>query len=255
VISADGWIAQYDSNGQASVQVDIVFREAHFGGEVSDKVRFSIKVRRAEIVLIVPAGEPIQVLKETVARIASMAVGETTTTNSRSSSIAGALGMDTASGLTASGGGAGARETKTETVVRESIGKFIVQHFSPDGSMGWEVKSPNSSALEGSPWDAATMPRYTVSRSAEKNKDGDRPTIRLEVRCRREDILIQGLEIKDSRKSTFFQKKRSKDANRAAAEQLIVEEIRKAGFLRLPNMSEPKSDLILADLILLEQTP
>ena len=99
------------------------------------------------------------------------------------------------------------------------------------------------------------MPRYIVSRSAEKNKDGDRPTIRLEVRCRREDILIKGLEIKDAQKHNYFKSKYSKDANLAAAEQLIVEEIRKAGFLRLPNMSEPKSDLILADLILLEQTP
>ena len=67
--------------------------------------------------------------------------------------------------------------------------------------------------------------------------------------------MIEGLEIKNAKTNKLYRSKASKDANRAAAEQLIVEEIRKAGFLRLPNMSEPKSDLILADLILLEQTP
>ena len=85
VVSVDGWIAKFDKNDSATVHVDIVFRQGHFGEDSQKKIRFRICLTRAEIVLRIADGEPLRIIKQSIARtpLPDMATRETVKTTNR----------------------------------------------------------------------------------------------------------------------------------------------------------------------------
>jgi hypothetical protein len=50
--------------------------------------------------------------------------------------------------------------------------------------------------LDGRPWDAEKQPRLKLVDQRRNRSAEIPPTVRVEVRCRREDLVIQNLEIK-----------------------------------------------------------
>jgi len=74
---------------------------------------------------------------------------------------------------------------------------IVVQSQTADGHYPWTVESPRSSVLVGRPWDANKQPRLKLVDKRKDRSKGIPPTVRVEVRCRREDLIIENLEIKD----------------------------------------------------------
>lgn len=257
VISVDGWIAGFDDDDTATVHADVVFREGKFGADDTDRVRFRLGLKRAEIVLFAPETEPLRIIRASVSR-SPMQEGLTQhVTHEVSGEARGKAGVSLKAALGAGAdfsleGDARRSITKRRELTEKVIG-HLEQHFTTiDGHPAWEVCAIGQGHLTGVPWDAAEAPRLKVKRLAERNADGDKPTVRLEVRCLREDIEIYDLELKEPGKQKWFSRRANRDVNLAAAEQVIKEELLSAGFLRVSDMSEKHGELMIADLIVSE---
>lgn len=254
-VSVDGWITNFDENGIATVHADIVFRTGGFGESPDDKVRFKIALKRAEVILRVPNLEPVKVVKKSVARTVAAKVGKVTSKSTKrrglKAGFSALVGKDTSANVSASGDFDNSSERTTET--EAELTQFLEQHITTeDDHYGWELQvNPDveDKYLKGSPWDAVDAPRLELKhQTGEATKTAN---VVVEVRCSREDIEILDLEEKDPEKQALFRKKGNKNVNLAAAEQLIKEELFKAGFLEVPDLNEKHSRLLIADKIIL----
>ncbi len=257
VVSLDGWIAAFDTEDTATVHADVVFREGRFGAEDDDKVRFRLSLRRAEIVLIAPEAEPLRVIRASVERSPAREGQTRQVTHQMSAEAHGKANLSLSKALTPgaelSMGAEAHRSLTTRQELTETVAGHVEQHFTTlEGHPAWEVRAIGCERLDGSPWDAANKPRLRVKRLSERNADGDKPTMRFEMRCRREDIEITELELKDPEKQGWFNKRLNRDVNLAAAEQVIKEELLSAGFLQVADLSEKHANLVIADVIVSE---
>lgn len=259
VISVDGWIAEFDDASLATVHVDLVFREAAFGENSEDKVSFRIKLKRAELILRIPNGEPLSVRRETIARTVESTITEVVTTTASAAAIEGSVAVSAGNGCEvplsakASGEASGSVSRQTLSETRQSLTNFDIQHFTRESAVGWEITSRSAEPLKGSPWDATASPRFKVKRSSPRNAEGNKPTIKLEVRCRREDIEILELKAKDPAIMKRLMQRAHRDRHLVVAEQMIKDQIAKEGFLALPDMNNPVSIIVVADMLVMEQ--
>lgn len=258
-VSVDGWIGTFDERGVATVHTDIVFRQGAFGDDPKDLVRFKIALKKAEIILRVPGHEPLRVIKSSITRTTSATIGKKKTTINTKTGIAGKIAAKL--GLTPKVEGDGtatfSREGETDFEITEDVARFVEQHFTtPDGHAGWELRSNRDvdKYLDGAPWDPIERPRLSVKKDADRNADGDKPTMMIEVRCAREDIEILDLEEKDSERQAIFRNKKNRSANLAAAEQIIKNELERIGFMEIADISEKHSRILIADKIISEET-
>ena len=133
VVSVDGWIAKFDKNDSATVHVDIVFRQGHFGEDSQKKIRFRICLTRAEIVLRIADGEPLRIIKQSIARtpLPDMATRETVkTTNRRAARKVKALASLTKAPSIAVGADlSGSRQVDITEKAQESLDRYLAQHF------------------------------------------------------------------------------------------------------------------------------
>lgn len=255
-VSIDGWLGQFDENGVASVHADIVFRNGSFGEDPDSKIRFKIALKRAEIVLRIPDHEPIKVVRGSIMRTVASASGVKKTQKTQKMGLK-AIAKAAASNLGLSGSaeteGHVETEKQQEITLSEDVTQFVEQHFpTPDGHYGWEIANhdaSNAAYLKGSPWDAVEAPRMDVKHQTGQITNS--VSMLVEIRCAREDIEILDLEEKDPEARQIFARKKNRDVNLAAAEQLIKEELFKAGFLDVPDLSEKHSRLLIADKVIL----
>lgn len=257
-VSLDGWIASFDEKGHATVHADIVFGQGYFGDDPTAKVRFKIALKRAEVIIHIPDSEPIKVIKSTVVRTKQSKTGTIQTNTSKKKSAKATIGAVLKSltpsanaNINASIEGSASQDIQTT----EAFQEILCQHFTtPDNAHAWRIESGEGADvyLAGSPWDASDHHRMKIKKKSDGSSGGS-ISMKIEVRCLREDIEILDLEIKNSEKQRKFQLKANKAVNLAAAEQLIKEELQKAGFLEIPDLSERYSRLIVADKIILEE--
>jgi hypothetical protein len=258
VVSVDGWIAKFDKNNSATVHVDIVFRQGHFGADDKEKIRFRVCLSRAEVILRIADGEPLHMVKQSIARTPLPDAGtrETVRRTSRkasasakaSASLVNVPAVSVAADLAASG------QVDITDKAKQKLSRYLSQHFqTTEGHPAWEIThSDEGSHLEGAPWDARTEHRLKVRRDTERNADGDKPSIKVEVRCLREDIVIEDLSAKDDGTQRGWLSRPNSDVNLAAAEQVIKDELFKAGFMRVGNLHEKYTVVLIADAILTE---
>lgn len=257
VIKLDGWIAEFDNDNLAQVHMEIVFRESRFGGNPGDKVRFSLSLKRAEIHILIPKHEPIQLKRGSTLR----QTNETAVKRETKKQVTGSatIGAEVEVGMTKppradlnASAGAAASFDITETH-EDNIPPFAIQHLpkSPR-EFGWEVTPNRTNKLSGSPWHPDESPIFKIKRSNEKNADGERPTFTVKITCRREDLEITNIETDDPTLKNSLTKNR-KDLRVVAAEQLIKAELQRAGFLQVPDMTNPASEIIVADRIIMEE--
>ncbi len=74
---------------------------------------------------------------------------------------------------------------------------MVTQSKSSDGHYRWLIESTSAGMLEGRPWDAGKQPRLRLIDKRSDPSKGIPPTVRVEVRCRREDLIISDLQMKD----------------------------------------------------------
>jgi hypothetical protein len=239
VVAIDAWHSPFDEQtAVVDLHVDVVFGTARVGGEEESPVRFRLSVKRAEIVLIIPESEPVGIDRSSVSRDSPELPAKLTEVIEQSAlahakgAAAGSIG---AAGITGSltaevGGQANVSSTSKYEVSGIVEFMFVTQSITADGYYRWAVEPKRSGVLQGRPWNAVNKPRLKL---IDKRRDRTKripPTVRVEVRCRREDLAVDDVEVKDE---TLWEKIKSKPffGNKmAAAESYIRDRLAEEGF-------------------------
>jgi hypothetical protein len=256
VVTIDAWHDAFDDeNAKADLHADIVFGVARVGGEPESPIRFRLSIKRAEIVVVVPESEPVSVDRTSVSRdspdlqIRLTEVNERATQANIKGSASGSLGPTGLTGSAAVEAGAQASiTTSRKTEVSSIVSLMLVtQSQTVDGHYRWAVESQLGKILEGRPWDGSKQPRLKLIDKRKNRSKGIPPSVRVEVRCRREDLTIEDLKIKDENlweaaKSRFGFKNKM-----AAAESYIRDRLTEEG-LEVKNIDDIFATLTLGSV-------
>lgn len=206
IVSLDAWHEGFTALRKAvDLHVDVAFSTGRIGAEAGSNVRFRLRLKRAEVVVIVPPTEPAKIDKASVSR-GSRSV-QVKVTEVRKSKIAG-QGSGAVGGNASSRGmsvkanaraGASLSKSRAKAVEISENGSAlsVKQVATADGDYAWVVESSIEGALEGRPWDAVAEPRLKVIDSRADRSKGIAPSVRVEIRCLREDLEILDIALKD----------------------------------------------------------
>jgi len=254
VVSLDGWIGAFADDGQAKVHVDVVFLDALFGDQPNHKVSFKLTLKRAEVFLVVDDQDPIKVIRSSIQRTVS-----NKTTSQKQESVVEASGEASADvkvsnkGISGSGQAKAAVKatSKTTKSTEQAIREYVIQHFTDGTIPAWEVRRHDGEAMTGAPWDANAEPRLKIKRKAAEGSS-EQLTIKLELRCRRQDLQINDLKFTDTKKKSLFNAGNYQAQKLVAAEQVIKDELCAAGILQNGDLSKDAVTLLIADTIIFE---
>jgi hypothetical protein len=255
VVSIDAWTGDFAKGTEVSFHADVSFGTARVGGEAESRVRFRLSVRRAEVVLIIADFEPVKVDPRTVYRGSPEPEIKVTASEERSTS-ANAKGEI---GITLSRGGldgkaaigAGGQTTISANQKKEMASSVHSMHVkqskNEDGYYRWEIRSTDQKALDGRPWNSSEPTAQLVDQRS-KGSTSIPPSVRVEVRCRREDLIIDDLRLKDETLMSKIQGKAGYKNRNAAAISYIRNELLKEG-LYVANIEDPFGQLTLGSAI------
>lgn len=256
IVSIDAWHRPFgESEKGVDLHIDVVFMEDRFGDEPNEPVRFRMSLKQAEVVVVISDTEPVSVDRNSVSRTIDETVGKRTFTSKRAGSVAANAGANLKVGPTgvsgdlAAGAKAEGRSETAETFHMETHTSIMdVQHSkTPEGHYRWTVKPTVGTKLLGSPWPALTSPRLTMIDERLDPTLGIEPVASIEIRCRREDLVIEDLQIKDKKKWDEARKKRGFENQMKAAEAYIRNRLHDMDF-SVGDISEPFSKLVLASV-------
>ena len=256
VVTIDGWHASFSAEtSKVDLHADVVFGYARLGGEPDAPVRFRLSIKRAEMVVVIPDFEPVSVDRSSVSRDTPERQGRLTETVERSAqaaargNLAGSLSQSGLTGSASSEASAQATMSSSKKLEVSATVQFMIvtQSQTAEGYYRWLIEPGTARTLQGRPWDPAKQPRLKlVDRRTDPSK-GIPPTVRLEVRCRREDLEIEDLEVKDE---SLWEnvKARAGFKNRiAAAESYIRLRLLEEG-LEAGNIHDPFGQLTLGSV-------
>jgi hypothetical protein len=257
VVSIDAWHDEFSTNRlHADLHADVVFGTARVGGETDSPIRFRLAIKRAEVVLIIPELEPISIDRASVARDSPVFEGRRVETIERRSQL-NAQGKGSGSisrenlGLSASVEGKAESDlSKSQKVEISSPVQLmlVTQSKTVEGFYRWIITPAMEKTLEGRPWDAASQPRLRIIDERKDRTKGLPPVVRIEVRCRREDLAIEDLQIKSK---SIWEKTKSRIGFRnrlAAAESYIRDRLRNEG-LEVNNIEDRFGKVTLGSVI------
>lgn len=256
VLTAEAWHDAF-TNGRtcSDLHVDVVFGLGRIGGGDPSGVRFRLSLKRAEIVIIVPEHEPVAVNPASVRRDSPKEITGRIETKAKVSkggsvSLSGNVGASTKGVKAAANAKAtvalAVSKNRTATTTRAFKGLEVTQNKDAENNYRWVIEPALGAAhLSGRPWDALKAPRLQLIDQRSSNSKSMPPTVRVEVRCLREDLEISHITLGDA--STFAVLKRRKAAatRRIAAEAAIRTLLTEAGLLT-GDMSDPYAQLMLA---------
>jgi hypothetical protein len=254
VVDVEAWHEPYSPAVRtAELHVDVTFGIGRVGGDSVSPIRFQLSLRRAEVVVVVPKVEPAKVLVHSVARSRPRVWGETIRTMAANSDVSGkaeiggALSPHTPRLAATAKGSASRSRQNTARVVEHADGAMrVVQSRTEDGDYRWTVTALTG-VLDGKPWDASASSQMTIEDTRSNRGVGIAPAVRVQVRCRREDIKIDEIVLKDRRawatikRSLMFRNKIA--AAEAAIRQLLIVEGLFAG-----EISDPYLVITLAEV-------
>lgn len=256
LVSLDAWKGAIDRQGRFNLHVDVAFGQARVGGESEAKARFRLTLRRAEIVVIVPETEPAEIDRATVARETPQVKVSASEDLTSQTSVGGALELDFGLGGGKPRADIGvSAQAKTQTassaktkVTRAGGALLVGQGKTGDGDYRWVITPAiEGQKLDGHPWDAVQSPRMKVR---DKRKDLDKhiePTVRIQARCLREDLVISDIVLKDTTVWNDLTQRPGHRNRMAAAEAVIRDRLAKAGLLH-DDLGEPYAQLCLAEV-------
>lgn len=246
VVSIDAWHEGFSEDRPAvDLYADVAFGTARIGGEGESPVRFRLRIKRAEIVVVLPQMEPVSVDKASVARGTAQLEGKVTQVVEKSSQASGKAKLNASlspkgfKGEVAVGALAASNAATSEKIEVSGDAQLmtVMQSKTPDGHYRWIVMPRSTPALDGRPWDAVKQPRLRlVDRRANKAR-GIPPTVRVEVWCKREDLIIDDLEIKNESLWSSV-KRRAGFRNRMAAAESYIRDRLLAEGLEVQNLDD-----------------
>jgi hypothetical protein len=255
-ISLEAWHSAFSpETDTASIHVDIVFSEVRLGQEDESPVRFKLMIRRAEVVIVIPPTEPLQVLQTSVSREHPTGLG----TIRSKSSVGAATSLEASATLSikptpilrGKASASSATQLKKENTIEiETPVRMILstQSRSKEGYYRWELKPVQADALLGKPWDAVSEPRLSV-KDLSRKLGGIEGTSRVEIRCKREDLMIEDVTIKDR---SMIKKLIGKSGyhNKIIAAESYIRSMLFQRDLPAGDMAEPYSDVCLAEIVI-----
>lgn len=253
VASLDAWHEKFTvSRRRAKLHVDVVFADARLGGEPDDEVRFRLRLKRAEVVVVISRHEQIEVDKASVSRDAPQV--KVKQAEKRSTKRQAKGGVDFNAGVSIRGPsaagkvGAGAHFDATQEaalkVTRETGGFAVTQIQTDAGEYAWIVEPVASTVLAGRPWDAMKAPRLALIDRIETRKRTIDPAVNVEIRCRREDLEIRDIALTQARDLAAMAKDPLWQNKVKAAEAVIRTRLARAGLLK-GDISDPFAEIVL----------
>ncbi|NOR63529.1 MAG: hypothetical protein GQ535_13670 [Rhodobacteraceae bacterium] len=255
VVSLDGWIGEFADEGKANVHVDVVFRDALFGDKPDHTVTFKLTLKRAEVFLLVGDDDPIKVVRSTIRRTVSDATisqkQESTVEQSGKARAGGKVSKLGVPGHASTEGEINASK-KTTNSSKQAIREYVVQHFVDGANPAWDVSRHDGKPMGGAPWDANHEPRLKVKRKPPAGSN-EQLAIKLELRCRRQDLVISEIAFIDPKKKSLFNTGKFQTQKLVAAEQVIKDELSDSGLLTNGDLSKDAVTLLIADTIIFEE--
>lgn len=248
-VSVDAWRTPFsEGKAEADLHIDVVFSQGRIGGEEigkSSPVRFRMSLKRAEVhivrdtlkVIDIP---PSSIFRETLkSGIAEYAEESSSDTNL---GLGGNAEIHSVSGHILANINASKQVTET---YRESnnVSKMKVTHARTSDGYCFRIEPSRGDRLDGQPW-SSEVPRSKLVDTKFGRKRGEAPEVTVEVRCRREDLIIEDINFKDSGITEYIKLPRAK---RVAVEQYIKSEIERIG-LYCGDITDPFSVIVLGDV-------
>lgn len=258
VVSLDAWHDGFAKKKKVDLHVDVAFGTARVGGETDATVRFRLSLKRAEVVIVVPGTEPVMVDKASVTRIERSVKVKVKNVDKRQSQTKIEAGAAIEVGLGVSGPKtkahakaaalAAASRDQSSTVTREGSDFVVNQSRTHEDDYRWIITSNLASTpLDGHPWDADTAPRLKLVDTRPDRERSLPPSVRVQVRCLREDLEITHLELKDEEAWSLISKSKQHRNRLVAAEALIKARLFAAGLV-VGDLNEPYAQLTLAEV-------
>ena len=250
LVSVDAWHKPFDEGRRvADLHADVVFRIARMSDPTST-LSFRLGLKRAEIRVVIPPFEPIEIIKSSVARDDPSVGGRMqlalTQASKSSDALNASVGIGNGIATRLTGSRSKERSTRQQVSVdRPSTGMKVLQSKSADGEYRWEVSPLLGNLLEGRGWDAKTQPRLQLRDKS--NMETIPPVVRVVVTCAKEDIVIEDIRYKDE---TFGEKIVTRvfhDNRRVAAESYIRSRMAEYG-LDFGTLVDPFANICLADV-------
>lgn len=238
VVSLEAWQQATEHASHLSLHADVVFREGRIGGEDNSKLRFKLRVKRAELILIIPETEPVSVVRSSVSRDTIAVAGTKVATQKKSalSALKAKMGIGTPNGGYPLSGNAGfsVDGSKSLEEVIEHKQAFsaidVEQSLTQEGHYKWELTTIVGPALSGRPWDCNLHPRLTLIDERKDRSKGIPPVVNIRIRCLREDLIISDIAIKDESKWRKVIKGNGFKNRYIAAEAYIRQMLAREGF-------------------------
>jgi hypothetical protein len=257
VVSIDAWHEKLSSlTPRVDLHADVVFRTARVGGEAESQVRFRLSVKRAELILIIPELERFAVDKRFVARFGK--VKSMTQSFTQTTKVVGRVDADAkaAVGLSTMSASVGAKaranlqrssEKKLKASEKRTSISVTYRFDNAENNNCWTLEPGIGSVLEGRPWDAAKSPIVKLVDQRVDRERGIEPTVRLEIRCLREDLEITDLELKNTGLWEELKERVGGKNRLKAAEAYIRNRLEEAG-LDAGDMSDRFVKITLVDV-------
>lgn len=256
VVTLEAWHAAFGQGSPAvDLHVDVVFGTGRLGEESESPIRFKLDIRRAEIVVVVPQMEPVSVDPASVSRDAPQLAGKVTNSTEKRSSrslgakIFGALSFRSPSvgaSLNLDVNGSVRTSEKIEVSGTAEI-IAVTQSQSREGHYRWIVVPQMKEVLDGRPWDGSKKPRLKLVDRRGASSASLSPSVRVEIRCRREDLAISDLTLKDESHWAAVVRRAGFRNRIAAAESYIRDRLASDG-LEVGDLDEIFSRLTLSSV-------
>lgn len=256
IVGIQAWHKQFSRNKRkADLHIDVVFLAGRMGGGTTGDVRFKLSLKSAEVVVVIPPLEPLKVDIASVARDAPQQDVNLTNTVKSSRKSKGKAQAELKVNFTrprVALEGGGSKETadsqeRVTAVTQQLQGMTLVHSQTAEGDHRWTVTPNGSSTLLGRPWDATKRPRLKLVDQRSNRDDPLSPTVRVEVRCRREDLEITDIHLSDESLMDVIKAGGSQRNRQAAAEALIRTRLFEEGLVS-GDMRDPYALMVLADI-------
>jgi hypothetical protein len=204
--SIEAWHGEFTNEcKRVALHADVTFGTARLGGEPESKVRFKLSLQRAELIVILSDNEPAIIDPSSVARNWQILTGtksrRSKNLKSGSASFEAAVGISEAGAngsISASAKGAMEGEYEETVTATEDVCRIRVSHARSEGKdQKWRFDPEFGALLEGKPWSANEKPLLDIIDQRIDSKKGIPPVVTLELRCLREDLYIEDIEVKD----------------------------------------------------------
>ena len=253
-IALDAWRTPFDGeHGEADLHIDVVFKELGPVGGGDAPVRFRLSLKRADIHVVLDTEDILDIKRSSVRRAAVPEPAKGRHVTEKKSKIGAGVEGEASAKPTGLSGSLGLKgNAETSLIITDKLEKALTVHSmqvvhsaTVNGYSFSIAPSKTGAKLVGQPWDANSEPVMKIIDKNFTRKRGEPPEVRVEIQCRREDMVIEHVEFTDK---TFPSWARLPHKKRIAVEQYIRDEITKAGF-PYGDLSDPFMTIVLADAV------